>query len=252
MTDEEEFLKQKVLEIEMQKQSLVLQDASKNWMQESIKTNYSYHFEWLGRPIIQYPQDMIAVQQLLWRIQPDLIIETGIARGGSLIFYASILELISQCGGPKDAKILGIDIDIRQHNKRAILAHPMAKRIEMLEGSSIDPKIIGKVTEYSKNKKRVVVCLDSNHTHNHVLEELHLYSDFVSKDSYMIVFDTIVEQLNDNIAKDRPWAKGNNPMTAVEEFLSTSNNINKQFVIDTDIQNTILLTVAPNGYLRRV
>ena len=156
---------------------------------------------------------------MLWSIKPDLIIETGIARGGSLIFYASILELIAQCGGPNNARVLGVDIDIRAHNKEAILDHPMSKRIEMIQGSSIDQSTVEQVKQIAKNAKRVMVCLDSNHTHNHVLEELRLYAPLVSVDSYLIVFDTVVEDLSSNLSGDRPWAKGNNPKTAVFEYL---------------------------------
>ena len=160
------------------------------------------------------------MQQLLWTVQPDLIIETGIARGGSMIFYASILELIAQCGGPANAKVLGVDIDIREHNKEAIQAHAMSKRIEMFQGSSTDQAIVDQVKYQAKSAQKVLVCLDSNHTHNHVLEELRLYAPLVSLNSYIIVFDTIIEDLESNLIGDRPWARGNNPKTAVLEYLS--------------------------------
>lgn len=193
-------------------------------------------------------------------MKPDLIIETGIARGGSLIFYASILELIAQCGGPNNAKVLGVDIDIRAHNKEAILAHPMSKRIEMIQGSSIDQSTVEQVRQIAKNAKRVMVCLDSNHTHNHVLEELRLYAPFVSVDSYLIVFDTVVEDLPSNLISDRPWAKGNNPKTAVFEYLKEIESqktvgidgIDLKFQIDKQIENQLLITVAPSGFLKRI
>lgn len=201
----------------------------------------------------------MGTQQLLWAIKPDLIIETGIARGGSMIFYASILELIAQCGGPNNAKVLGVDIDIRAHNKEAILAHPMSKRIEMIQGSSIDQSTVEQVKQIAKNAKRVMVCLDSNHTHNHVLEELRLYAPLVSVDSYLIVFDTVVEDLTINLNIERPWTKGNNPKTAVFEYLKEIENKNTvglddgplRFTMDKKIENQLLIAVAPSGFLRR-
>jgi cephalosporin hydroxylase len=219
MDNHKEFKIQCEIEIEKQGKNKTLKKITSEWFNEASKTNYSYHFEWLGRPIIQFPQDIVGTQQLLWSVKPDLIIETGIARGGSLIFYASILELIAQCGGPNNAKVIGVDIDIRAHNKEAILAHPMSKRIEMIQGSSIDQSTVEQVRQIANNAKRVMVCLDSNHTHNHVLEELRLYAPFVSVESYLIVFDTVVEDLPSNLISDRPWAKGNNPKTAVFEYL---------------------------------
>lgn len=217
--------------------------ASKSFMKESTVPKYSYNFSWMGRPIIQYPQDIMAMQELIWQVKPDLIIETGIAHGGSLIFYASMLELL---GG--DGRVIGIDLDIREHNRIEIEKHPMYKRIEMLEGSSTDPEIIDSVKELAKGKKSVMVVLDSNHTHEHVLEELRLYSPFVTVGSYCVVFDTIVEDLPDDFFSDRPWGKGNNPKTAVHEFLKE----NDSFEIDDNVENKLLITVAPDGYLKRI
>lgn len=176
-----------------------------------------------------------------------------------MIFYASILELIAQCGGPNNAKVLGVDIDIRAHNKEAILAHPMSKRIEMIQGSSIDQSTVEQVKQIAKNAKRVMVCLDSNHTHNHVLEELRLYAPLVSVDSYLIVFDTVVEDLTINLNIERPWTKGNNPKTAVFEYLKEIENKNTvglddgplRFTMDKKIENQLLIAVAPSGFLRR-
>jgi len=246
-------------EIDQQGKNLILKQLTCQWLEESIKTNYSYHFEWLGRPIIQYPQDIVGMQQLIWLIKPDLIIETGIARGGSLILYASILELIAQCGGPIDAKVLGVDIDIREHNKNAILKHPMSKRIEMIQGSSIDISIVEEVRLKAMTAKKIMVCLDSNHTHDHVLQELRHFAPMVSVGSYLIVFDTIVEDLPISLIKNRTWSKGNNPKTAVFEYLNELQNqstvgINGQpleFVHDKQIENQLLITVAPSGFLFR-
>lgn len=226
-----------------------LQADAKTLMESSFRAGYSYNFSWMGRPIIQYPQDIVAMQELIWRVQPDLIIETGIAHGGSLIFSAAMLELNAACGGPADARVLGIDIDIRSHNRKAIEAHPMMKRISMIEGSSIAQDVIDKVKAAASGKRSVLVCLDSNHTHAHVLDELRAYAPLVSVGSYCVVFDTIVEDLPDSLFPDRPWGPGDNPKTAVHEFLKTHSHA---FEIDRAIDNKLLVSVAPDGYLRRV
>lgn len=202
---------------------------------------YSYHFSWMGRPIIQYPQDIVAIQELIWSVKPDLVIETGVAHGGSLALSASILELI---GG--EGKVVGIDIDIRTHNRQAIEEHPMAKRITLLQGSSISPEIAVQVKELCKGKKRIMVFLDSNHAHDHVLAELAIYSPLVTKGSYLVVFDTVVEDLPEGSFPDRPWEKGSNPKTAVREFLKSSS----RFETDKDFENKLLITVAPDGFLK--
>jgi len=224
-----------------------LKASSLNWMIEAgTKSEYSYNFSWLGRPIIQYPQDILGMQELIWQIKPDLIIETGIAHGGSLIFHASILELLAACGGNPDAAVLGIDIDIRTHNREAIEAHPMSKRISMIQGSSISPETIEQVKRRADGKKRVMVSLDSNHTHEHVLAELRAYSPLVSAGSYCVVFDTIIENMPPETCADRPWKKGNSPMTAVHQFLTETD----RFVIDHSMDNKLLITVAPQGWLK--
>lgn len=216
---------------------------SKDWLNGVGKYKYAYNFHWLGRPIIQFPQDMIAIQEVLWESKPDLVIETGIAHGGSLIFTASILELI---GG--DGEVLGVDIDIREHNRKEIVAHPMYKRINMIEGSSIDQSIANLVCEAAKGKSKVIVILDSNHTHDHVLQELGLYSPLVKQGGYIIVMDTAIEDAPLDAFPDRPWGKGDNPKTAVWEFLKS----NERFQIDETIQSKLLVTVAPEGYLKCV
>jgi len=228
--------------IEGQHKNDSLKNSAREFMNESIKASYSYNFTWMGRPIIQYPQDMIAMQELIWKIKPDLLIETGVAHGGSLIYYASILELIGK------GEVLGIDIDIRDHNRAEIEKHPMFKRIKLLQGSSTSMEVMEEVKRIAAGKKTVMVSLDSNHTHDHVLEELKLYAPFVTKDSYLIAFDTVVEDLPETFYTDRPWGRGDNPKTAVYEFLKS----NKDFVIDSSIEHKILITVAPDGYLRRV
>ena len=218
------------------------------FMKSSLGPQYSYNFSWLGRPIIQYPQDLVAMQEIIWSVQPDLIIETGIAHGGSLIFSASILELSAACGGPQNAEVLGVDIDIRAHNREAIEAHPMFKRISMIQGSSTAPEIIEQVKTKAVGKQRILVCLDSNHTHDHVLAELEAYAQLTSVGSYCVVFDTVIEDTADCCPSDRPWCKGNNPKTAVWEYLKT----HPEFEIDKHIDYKLLISVAPDGYLKRV
>jgi cephalosporin hydroxylase len=241
MNSKEQFNQERIKRIEAYANNEPLKKAASEFNVESNKALYSYNFSWMGRPIIQYPQDMIAMQELLWDIKPDLLIETGIAHGGSLIYYASIMELIGK------GKVLGIDIDIREHNKLAIEAHPMYKRIDMIEGSSIDLSIIEQVKSHIKDDMTIMVSLDSNHTHDHVLEELKLYSPFVTLGSYCVVFDTIVEDMPKGMY-DRPWDTGNNPKTAVWEFLKQCND----FEIDNSIDNKLLISVAPEGYLKRI
>lgn len=235
-----------------------LLETSVEWIRETAKYKYSYNFAWQGRPIIQYPQDIMAMQELIWSIKPDLIIETGIAHGGSLIFNSSMLAQLDMCDAieagkvfdPKisSRKVLGIDIDIRPHNRAAIEAHPMASRIQMIQGSSIAPEIVAQVHAVAANYSRVLVCLDSNHTHEHVLAELQAYAPLTSRGSYCVVFDTVVEDMPKELFPDRPWGPGNNPKTAVWEYLKT----HPEFEIDKNIQDKLLITVAPDGYLRRV
>ena len=233
--------------IDQNRKNVDLLKAARTFTEKSTEPKYSYNFSWMGRPIIQYPQDIIAMQELIWDIKPDLIIETGIAHGGSLIFYAAMLELNAVCAGPVDAEVLGVDIDIRSHNKQAIEAHPMAKRISMIQGSSIAPDIISQVKAIAKNHKKILVCLDSNHTHEHVLAELNAYANLTSVDSYCVVFDTLIEDMPADAYPDRPWGPGNNPRTAVWEFLKS----NRQFRIDKNIDSKLLISVAPDGYLKR-
>jgi cephalosporin hydroxylase len=214
----------------------------------SFPPKYSYNFSWMGRPVIQYPQDMIAMQELIWRVQPDLIVETGIAHGGSLIFSASMLELNAACGGPKDAEVVGVDIDIRAHNRAAIEAHPMFRRITMIQGSSIAEDIVAQVHAKARGRKKILVCLDSNHTHEHVLGELQAYAPLTSVDSYCVVFDTFVEDLPAEASGERPWGPGDNPKTAVWAYLKA----HPEFEVDTSIDHKLLISVAPQGYLKRV
>jgi cephalosporin hydroxylase len=225
-----------------------LREAAGAFMRESTRPKYSYNFSWLGRPIIQYPQDIVAMQELIWAVQPDVIVETGIAHGGSLILYASLLELNAACDGSQDARVVGVDIDIRAHNRAAIEAHPMSRRITMIEGSSLDPAVIARVGEAARGRERVLVCLDSNHTHEHVLAELEAYAPLTSVGSYCVVFDTIIEDLPAGLFPDRPWGPGDNPRTAVREYLES----HPEFEIDRRMEDKLLVTVAPGGYLQRI
>jgi cephalosporin hydroxylase len=242
------FEAEKIARIESFGKDAEFQAHSRDWLEESMRKSYVYNFSWLGRPIIQNPIDIMAMQEIIWEVKPDLIIETGIAHGGSLIFSASMLELNAACGGPHDAEVLGIDIDIRPHNREAIEAHPMSNRITLLEGSSVAPEIVAKVKEKANGKKRVLICMDSNHTHDHVLAELEAYAPLTSVGSYCIVFDTFVEDVPADVFKDRPWHPGNSPKTAVWEYIKT----HPEFEIDKSIQHKLLITVAPDGYLKRV
>jgi len=232
--------------------------AAQRFVAESILPRYSYNFQWFGRPIIQYPQDIVAMEEIIWQVRPDLIIETGIAHGGSLIFSASMLALLDICDAieqkksidpsKSSRKVLAVDIDIRAHNREAIEAHPMASRIQMIQGSSIAPDIVDQVKKIAADYRTVLVCLDSNHTHEHVLAELKAYGPLVTKGSYCVVFDTIVEDLPPELFPDRPWGPGDNPKTAVWEFLKS----HPEFQIDKSIDHKLLISVAPDGFLLKV
>jgi cephalosporin hydroxylase len=223
--------------------NMPLMGAATDFMRASTKAKYSYNFTWLGRPIIQYPQDIVAMQEIIWRVRPDLVIETGIAHGGSLVFYASMLSLLGNNG-----RVVGVDIDIRAHNRKEIESHPLSNRIDLLQGSSTDLQVIERIEGLVNAHSTVLVVLDSNHTYEHVATELRLYTPFVSVGSYCVVFDTIIEFVPSDTYPDRSWGIGNNPMTAVKEFL----NGNNEFVVDIEFDRKLLISVAPGGFLKRV
>ena len=247
-----------------------LKAMSLRWNIDTSRYKYTYNFTSLGRPIIQFPQDMVALQEIIWSVRPDLIIETGIAHGGSLILSASMLTLLDYCDAVKSGqtldprvsrrRVVGIDIDIRVHNRIAIEGHPLAHRIDMIEGSSVAPEVVALVHEAAKRYERVLVILDSNHTHEHVLAELEAYGPLTSHGSYCVVFDTVVEDLPASMFPDRPWGKGDNPKTAVWEYLRRlkdegrigADGLPLMFASDKVIENKLLITVAPDGYLKRV
>lgn len=259
MTDPvEQFRSERKAHIVAQFDDADVRQLGTKFIHDTLKHKYSYNFDWLGRPIIQFPQDIVATQELIWSVKPDLVIETGIAHGGSLILSASILAMLDCADAlekgelldptkPK-RKVLGLDIDIRAHNRAAIEAHPMASRIEMIEGSSIAPEIVAQVHERATRADRILIFLDSNHTHEHVLAELEAYAPLTSTGSYCVVFDTIVEDLPDDPFPDRPWGKGDNPKTAVWEYLKS----HPEFEIDRQIEGKLLITVAPDGFLKRI
>ncbi|MAG70839.1 MAG: cephalosporin hydroxylase [Acidobacteria bacterium] len=246
----EQFRHECAEEVRLQGEDLEFLATTQEWIDRSMHSKYSLHFEWMGRPIIQYPQDIVAMQEILFTVQPDLIIETGVAHGGSLVFYSSMLELISSCGGPSEAAVVGIDIEIRPHNREAIEAHPMAKRIRLIEGSSTAATVVDEVQSIAAQCKQVLVCLDSLHSAQHVLAELQAYAPLTSVGSYCVVFDTIAEKLPQSYfdAADRRCAPGNSPMTAVHEFLGS----NEDFEVDRSVFDKLLISVAPGGYLKRV
>ena len=254
----EQFKRESALEIAQQRDDAEFAEKSQGWMNHANRHKYSYHFDWLGRPIIQYPQDILAMQEIIWQVKPDLIIETGIAHGGSIIFSASMLALLDLFEAietdisfnHRDARrrVLGIDVDIRAHNQNAIKSHPLAHKIDMIQGSSIAPEVIAQVQEFSKDFSRIMVFLDSNHTHEHVLSELEAYALLTSVGSYCVVFDTIIQDLPTLSVHDRPWGPGDNPKTAVWKYLET----HPEFEIEKSIQHKLLITVAPDGYLKRV
>jgi cephalosporin hydroxylase len=238
----EEFYRERDERIESYKHNKQLKKSADDFIKELAYARYSANFSWLGRPVIQIPQDLFAMQEIIWTIKPDFIIETGIAHGGSLIFYASMLQLIGK------GKVIGIDIDIRRHNRVEIEKHPLYHKIVMIEGSSVDEHVVEQVKLLTTGAKTVILCLDSNHTHDHVLKELQFYAPLVSVGSYCVVFDTGIEFLSKDLISDRPWGPGNNPMTAVWEFLKA----HPEFEIDKSVELKLLVTSAPDGYLKRL
>ena len=214
-----------------------------------FKHKYPYHFTWLGRPIIQFPQDIVAVQEIIWRVKPDLIIETGIAHGGSLILSSSMLALLDLFEGTSNKrKVVGVDVLIKENNRSEIESHPLSSMIELIVGSSVDENVTVKLNKICTSYNKIMVFLDSNHAHEHVYKELELYSKFVTKGSYLVIFDTVIDKMPDNFFKDRSWGSGNNPMTALNLFLEK----NKNFEIDSHYDEKLILSVAPNGFLRKI
>ena len=243
MSEVARFLSEVQENIEGLRADGTVQQATIDWINAVAPHKYTYNFTWLGRPVIQFPQDLSALQEIIWSTRPDLIIETGIAHGGSLIFHASILHLLGNEG-----RVLGVDIDIRDHNRAEIETHPLFERIDMIQGSSIEDDIAERVAETASEAGQVMVVLDSNHTHAHVLRELELYAPLVTRDCYLVVCDTLIEDMPDDSFPDRSWGKGDNPRTALNAFLETTD----RFEIDTSMDAKLQISVAPGGYLKCV
>lgn len=244
MTDDRKaFLAARKARLASGPSSADIEKASKEFFLATVREKYSYNFDWLGVPIIQYPQDIMAMQEIMWRVKPDLVIETGVARGGSIIFYAAMMKLLDAGG-----RVVGVDIDIRPHNRDSIESHPLSKCVTLIEGSSVAAETLAEVSRYVAAAKRSLVVLDSHHTHEHVLQELEFYSPFVKAGSYIVVFDTGVEWLPPDLIVDRPWGPGDSPMTAVDAFLAKNN----RFEIDREVDAKLLISVAPRGYLKCV
>ena len=258
MSPEEQFAQERLQRLEDYSEDARLKSRAHDWVFHSMQQKYLYNFDWLGRPIIQYPEDMVAIQELIWKVKPTLVIETGIAHGGSLVLSASMLAMLDYCeavetGSTLDPRksrrrVVGIDIDIRSHNRSAIEEHPLSGLISMVEGSSVDQHVIDEVHQLAAGHETVMVFMDSNHTHEHVLGELNAYAHLVTKGSYCVVFDTFVEDMPPKYFPDRPWDKGNSPKTAVREYLKS----HSEFEIDKSIDNKLLISVAPDGYLLRI
>lgn len=240
--DHSDFLRERAERTSAYSADSQLTSTARSFLKESLRVQYSYNFDWLGMPIIQYPQDLVALQEIIWKVQPDLIIETGVARGGSLVFYASMLRLLDNHG-----LVVGIDVDLRAHNRARILAHPQARNIHLVDGSSTDPRTVAAVAALAKGREQVMIVLDSNHTHDHVLAELEAYTPLVKPGGYCVVFDTIIDVMPDGHYADRPWNRGNSPATAVQAFLTR----HPEWQEDRNISDRLLVSAAAGGYLRR-
>ena len=258
MSPAEQFARERLQRLEEYSKDARLKSLAHDWVFHSMQQKYLYNFDWLGRPIIQYPEDMVAIQELIWKVKPTLVIETGIAHGGSLVLSASMLAMLDYCEAveagttldPRKSRrrVVGIDIDIRSHNRSAIEEHPLSDLISMVEGSSVDQNVIDEVHQLTAGHETVMVFMDSNHTHEHVLAELNAYAHLVTKGSYCVVFDTFVEDMPPRYFPDRPWDKGDSPKTAVREYLKS----HSEFEIDKSIDNKLLISVATDGYLLRI
>jgi cephalosporin hydroxylase len=215
--------------------------AVRTFMGKTFEHGYYRNFTWLGRPVIQYPQDIVALQELIWEYKPTLVMETGVAHGGALILYASILELI---GGRGD--VIGVEVEYRAHNREAVEQHALARRIRVIEGSSIDPAVVAEIARVAAAHERVMVVLDSLHTHDHVLAELRAYAPLVREGGPLVVFGTSVAEIDPAIDLKREWDQHRNPRSALDEFMRE----NDRFEVDGDINDKLLITDAPGGYLR--
>ena len=220
-----------------------LQNDAKNVLIKADEHRWIHQGSWLGEPLLNLPQDMVALQDIIWRTKPDFIIEVGVAWGGGILFEAMLLDYID------GKKVIGLDIFIPSDLRKRIMNHKkLSDRIELVEGDSTSEETIRKVKTILNGSKKVLVILDSYHTHDHVMNELKTFSQFVGKGHYLICGDTIVEHVPIQKHRPRPWGPGNNPGTAVRQFLVE----NDSFEIDEDLEKKLLLTCHPGGYLKAV
>ena len=240
MFNREEFEADKRIKAEAQARDPALRQKALDLVIESDKYHYGYQWTWLGLPIIQLPQDIVATQEIIWATKPDVIIETGIAWGGSVVLYASILQLIGK------GEVVAIDLNLYDHVSKQIMDYPFSSRIHLYKGSSTDPGVVARVKSHVKAGQSVMVLLDSNHTHEHVLDELRTFGPMVTKGQYVVVSDTVVEDMPAQTHRPRAWGPGNNPQTALRAYLKETD----RFEIDQQVNRKLLLTYTPDGYCR--
>ena len=219
--------------------SEAFQVISRLWIRTGWVGKFSYNFCWMGRPVIQMPEDLLMVQEIIYKVQPHVIIETGVAHGGSSVFYASLLEILGR------GRVISIDIEIRPHNRIALEAHPLKKRITLIERNSVAPETAEEVRGLLSPDEKVMVVLDSNHTKEHVRRELELYGPLVTPGSYIVTADGLMEDLID-VPRGKPEWTRDNPKAAVHEFLAT----HPEFELDPE-PTRLGVTYWPDGYLRR-
>ncbi len=242
MFDRNQFNEEKKENIKKAYDNPELHKSALDFITKSDQHNYAYNWTWLDMPIIQMPEDIMLVQEIIWETKPDIIIETGIAWGGSVVLYASILELIGK------GQVLAIDKVLPQHNIDAIMKYNFSSRIKLFEGSSIDESIVNAIRDIIKPTDKVMVLLDSNHTHAHVYEELKIWESFVTSGQYLVISDTIVEEIPEQTHRSRSWGHGDNPMTALNQFLSENN----KFTRENDYNHKAICSFTRNGYLKRI
>ena len=241
---DKEFESERIASIQKMNSDKDLLEKSIEWMRSADKYKYSYNFRWMGLPIIKYPNDIVVMQEIFWKTKPDLVIEVGIARGGSVVFSASMQKMMDI----ENSEVVGIDIQITAETKKFLASHQLSKKITIYEKSSLDDEIAAIIQPHLKNKKSVLVILDSDHTHEHVLKELLIYSRVVTKDSFIILTDTFIEFLPPGYFVNREWDVGNNPYTALMAFLKE----NSDFIVDEDFSSKALISEAISGFIRRI
>ena len=240
MFDREAFELEKNQEIQRALADPELLSKGRDFLIHSDRYKYGYYWTWMGLPIIQMPEDIALTQEIMWETKPDFVIEAGIAWGGSLALYAAFQEL--QGFG----QVIGIDVTIPAHNRDAIMSTPVSHRITLIEGSSSDPEVFEQISSQIPEGSNILLVLDSNHTHDHVLAELKLWSPLLQKGNFIIVSDTIVEVIPEQKHRPRPWGPGNNPMTGMQEFLES----NGRFTSSNAYSDRAIVSFNPSGYLK--